>query len=109
MFVKRDAAGEIVSISLAQTQECNEAVAPHDPGLAAFLQRVAPGTGRSLQASDLEVIRVLDDLIEILTDKGVVQFTDLPEPAQKKLLSRRSLRRSARGLSLISDDEDGIL
>jgi len=109
MFVKRDTAGAIVSLSRTANSECREAVADDDADLIAFLNAVGNPFAHTLHESDLEVIRVLDDLVEILTDKGVVQFTDLPEPAQKKLLGRRSLRQSARGLSLICDDEDGLV
>jgi hypothetical protein len=35
-----------------------------------------------LRQSDLEMVRVLEDLIEVLMSKGVISITDLPPVAQ---------------------------
>ena len=70
----------------------------------AFLRGDDPEGLAALRASDLEVVRVLEDLIQVLIEKGVIQFTELPEPAQKKLLQRKRLRRSS-DLTLFDDDE----
>jgi hypothetical protein len=35
---------------------------------------------------------VLEDVIDVLITRGVIQFTDLPEAAQSKLLERRETR-----------------
>jgi hypothetical protein len=35
---------------------------------------------------------VLEDLIDVLINRGLLQFTDLPEAAQAKLLERRQSR-----------------
>lgn len=63
---------------------------------------------QALQQSDLDMIRVLDDLIELLIDKGVIQFTELPAQAQDKLLKRTQLRRGRRDLDLLEDEESPI-
>ena len=36
----------------------------------------------------------------------MIRFTDLPEAAQEKLMTRRSLRASLRELKLLDDDDD---
>ena len=52
----------------------------------------------------------LDDLVQVLMDKGVLRITDLPPAAQSKLLSRTQARVALGGLSrLIDDDEDGVI
>lgn len=38
------------------------------------------------------MIRVLDDLIQVLTSKGILNITDLPAAAQAKLLDRNQGR-----------------
>ena len=43
--------------------------------------------------SDLGLVRVIEDLIEVLIENKVIMFTDFPEGAQKKLLDRRGLRK----------------
>jgi hypothetical protein len=47
----------------------------------------------------------MEDVINLLIDKGTIQFTELPTTAQKKLLSRRSARGKVQGMNLL-DDED---
>jgi hypothetical protein len=53
---------------------------------------------------------VLEDLIDVLITRGVIQFTDLPEPAQAKLLERRETRASLNNrLQLLPLDSDNDL
>jgi hypothetical protein len=58
--------------------------------------------------SDLGLARVLEDLIDLLIEKGTFMFTDLPPAAQQKLLSRRGLRREFSYVETLfsPDDED---
>jgi hypothetical protein len=65
---------------------------------------------KQLQQSDSEMIRVLDDLIQVLTSKGVIRITDLPPAAQVKVIERTQARTALGGLSeLINDDESGLI
>ena len=43
--------------------------------------------------SDLELVRVVEDLVEVLIDKGVFMFNELPGGAQRKLNTRRGRRK----------------
>lgn len=62
-----------------------------------------------LAESDQALIRVVEDLVDTLIGKGLVQFTDLPEAAQAKLLARRNLRRSVNALNLLQDDDSKLI
>lgn len=64
-----------------------------------------------LRQSDQEVIRVLDDLVSTLINKGVLSITDLPEAAQQKLMDRIKVRESLEGSSnrLLSEDDNGVI
>jgi hypothetical protein len=63
-----------------------------------------------LSQSDTAIARVLEDLIDVLITRGVIQFTDLPQAAQNKLLSRRQTRaRLKDSLQLLPGDGDGGL
>ena len=42
-------------------------------------------------------------MLEVLLEKGVLSFTDLPAAAQSKVLERKSLR-SKNDVNLIGDD-----
>ena len=59
-----------------------------------------------MERSDLAFIRVLEDLIDLLVDKGVLLFSELPAEAQQKLLTRQKLREEATHGSLVVDGED---
>ncbi|MFT3953744.1 MAG: hypothetical protein QM722_04895 [Piscinibacter sp.] len=41
---------------------------------------------------DADVVRVLEDLIEVLLAHGLLRITDLPQPAQAKFFARREHR-----------------
>ncbi|TVQ68517.1 MAG: hypothetical protein EA373_10575 [Oceanospirillales bacterium] len=61
-----------------------------------------------LNNSDIELIRVLDDLIELLINKKVIKFTDLPNEAQQKLMMRQTLRKKTNHLNLLDDEDDSF-
>ena len=64
-------------------------------------------TTHNLAQSDTSLVRVLEDLIDVLITRGVIQFTDLPVAAQTKLLERRETRASmADRLNLIQPESD---
>lgn len=59
-----------------------------------------------LSLTDSAMARVLEDLIDVLIKRGVIQFTDLPEPAQAKLMQRRQTRAQiSQSLHLLPDSE----
>lgn len=63
-----------------------------------------------LSQTDVGLARVLEDLIDVLITRGVIQFTDLPQGAQLKLLERRETRANlADRLDLFSMNGDGGL
>ena len=63
-----------------------------------------------LSQSDSSIARVLEDLVDVLITRGVIQFTDLPDAAQNKLLSRRQTRaRLKDSLQLLPGEGEGDL
>lgn len=70
-----------------------------------------PDKVNALSQSDTSLVRVLEDLIDVLINRGVIQFTDLPEAAQAKLLERRETRASLTNrLQLLpTDPNDDLL
>jgi hypothetical protein len=102
-FVKRDAQGRVSSVHREQeTPELHYLPASH-PDVAVFLgpsQEAVPEGRGELLRSDLEMIRVYEDLTDILINKRIVVLTDFPPAAQEKLMRRKRLRSS---LSAITD------
>ena len=95
-FVSRNAEGGISAVSQRRTGECVEEIAATDPELASFLGALQPGL-TALQQSEQGFIRVLEDVVDLLIEKGLIAMTDLPEDARDKIAQRKELRRNLRG------------
>ena len=103
-YVKRDSSGGIVAVSARADDACTEWVDAGDAELRAFVEDLA-GDRSQLGATDQDFVRVLEDVVELLIDKGVILFTDLPDSAQEKMLYRQRLRsKMGNNLNLIGDD-----
>lgn len=105
-YVKRDEKGRIVAVDLQPGAGLSELPAG-SPELLEFMRSLELEQG-SLQQSDMRLVRVLEDLIDLLIERDLIRFTDLPLPAQEKLLERRSLRQSLRALDLLGRSDDTI-
>lgn len=105
VFVQRDADRKIISVSAIASDTHREACAAESPALRDFIEQIK-GQGDTFLESDLSLIRVLDDLVEVLIHKDVIRLTDLPERVQAKLHARRSMRGSIRSLRLLDSDDD---
>ncbi|WP_438300305.1 tryptophan synthase subunit beta [Pseudomonas sp. NMS19W] len=110
-YVQRDAQGQLVRVEAAAWAEATETLpADHHEIQAWFANAAVENSLKQLKQSDLEMIRVLDDLIQVLTQKGVIRVTDLPAAAQAKLMDRTQAREALGGLSqLIDDEETGLI
>ena len=105
-FVKRDEQGAVVAVSQELSSDCSEELPKDDPALAAFFARVGSSSdASSLDTSDQDLIRVLEDVVELLIAKGLILFTELPERAQQKIMRRQHMRSQVSDLqNLISED-----
>lgn len=103
-FVKRNEQGGIAAVNQAQEPGFDEELAADNLELSAYLASMGQSAS-SLSATDQDFVRVLEDVVQLLVDKGVILFTDLPESAQEKMLYRQRLRSSIKNnLNLIGDD-----
>ena len=57
---------------------------------------------------DIEFIRVLEDLIDVLVSNGTLRLTDLPPQALEKLTRRKGARRRLRDSLDLIEDEDNL-
>jgi len=114
-YVARNDQGQIIEIAERATQSAREQVALDDPGLIAYLTSRIDGDGTgadiraALEASDLELIRVIEDVITVLIDKRIFMLTDLPPAAQQKLARRYNLRSKLSDLGGIIADHEEIM
>ncbi len=63
----------------------------------------------AFRESDLQLVRVLEDLIGLLIDRDLIRFTDLPPMAQKRLNDRESMRKQTSLSSLMVEKDDFLL
>jgi hypothetical protein len=110
-YVSRDPEGRVVALHANRNGEAEEELAADDPDLLSFVgSHVRLADIRSeLEASDLQLIRVVEDLITVLIDNGILKLTDLPVAAQKKLAQRGKLRAQLGGLCDIAGESDEVL
>lgn len=112
-YVRRDATGRIVALTATAERDGDEQLAATHPEVAEFLRggpptAVSPHT--NLSESDIGMARVVEDLVDALVDRGLLMFTDLPSPAQSKLLERRRLRQAAKGpMAPLMGNEDEVI
>lgn len=107
-YVVRDENGCIISV-LTQPSKDGERWDGSDEDIDEIFS--AEDAAKQLQevlvASDLSFVRVLEDLIGVLLDKGVLMLTDLPEAAQQKVLQRKEIRDYISRLSgLVAEEKD---
>lgn len=93
-YIKRDKDNQIIAIAKEPLPDFTEAV---DDSFPIFCALLGLNLNEILSQnehiySDIKMIRVLDDLIEILISKNIIKLTDLPEVAQQKLVERKKSR-----------------
>jgi hypothetical protein len=69
-----------------------------DPEVQAFIGNADPPS--DFARLDADFVRVIEDVIDTLIVKNVINLTDLPDQAQAKLLARKSFRERSLKSSL---------
>jgi len=111
-FVKRNEDGKVIGVHMTMAEDGLEEVDTDNPDLGVFLHEnlLDAVVKRHWLESDLAMVRVIEDLVDALIDKGVIMFTDLPEMAQVKLRKRFGLRKEFSYMeTLFADDGDDDL
>jgi len=105
-YVKRDENGAIAAAYRDRRADATEYLAGDDAELAGLVAPRPEDPRRTLTESDLEMVRVIEDLIAVLMHKNLIQATDLPVEARAKLFKRRRLRSEMdRLVGLVAEDE----
>jgi hypothetical protein len=97
-YVCRNEFGLIESLHRGSVQH-SEFLADDHAEVQAFVGSLAPEAQR-FDRLDADFVRVIEDLIDTLISKNIVNITDLPEQAQAKLLARKSFRERVSQSSL---------
>jgi len=111
-FVRRDENGKIAAVFNEPEGGANEELPAGHEDLVEFMGisvKQVLDADEWLQA-DLTLVRVTEDLIDVLIENGTIAFTDLPAGAQNKLINRQGLRSEMSYVeALFGSDEDNFL
>lgn len=58
--------------------------------------------------SDIQLARVLEDLISVLIERNLIRFTDFPQAAQKRLNDRQNMRKNTQLSELVDESLDNF-
>lgn len=107
IYIERNANGDIENIQFAPGSNLEE-ISMHDPKLKEFIE-YAPNSEEIIQKVldrlDLDMVRVIEDVIDIMIDKNLILFTDLPDPVRNKILFKKTIRNLSHNTSIIEDEE----
>lgn len=110
-YINRNINGEITEIFEVRQDDAQEHISLENTELTDFIKQAATNhdVRTVLSSSDVALVRVLEDLINTLIDKNIIQFTDLPSVAQGKLANREKIRGHLTSLDNLMSDDEGIL
>lgn len=90
-YVQRDSHGRISDAHTTPQGEGLEGLPDDHPELLQFMHE--RWRQQELDRLDLDFVRVVEDMIDVLIAREVILFTDLPAKVQEKLLRRREVRQ----------------
>lgn len=107
VYVQRDMHGRLLRVEYQPFEGMTDNLAVESEELKVWLDVREEVRARlaSLHRSDLELVRVLEDVVSVLVERGVINYTDLPEAARQKLDQRALARAEIEGLSSIANAE----
>lgn len=113
-YVSRDASGLITGIFLRSQSNATEFLPNDHPDILYFFGGALPESFKNaalmdLTQSDIDFIRVIEDLIDILINKNLLTFTDLPSKVREKIINRNDARGRLAGTNDLVVSDKGIL
>ena len=106
LYVERDKVGNIIALHRKSEPGAGEQKSIMDEEILAFLNKHVDTDPwvQLLSLSDIGIIRILEDLIDLLIRKNLILFTELPEEAQAKIRERKRVREKIGPDNLMVDD-----
>lgn len=106
LFVERNQEGAIVALRAGASPQGREPVSLLNQEVLRFLESTGElgALTQLFSLSDTTIVRVLEDLVDLLIDKKLILFTELPLAAQEKLHNRKRLRRQLETGQIMVDD-----
>src|SRR4030042_769988 len=106
LYVERSENGKIVALHSSPHPQAGEQKSVMDEEILDFLHTTVSADSRKLllSLSDMGIIRLLEDLINLLIQKNVIFFTELPPQAQERITERKQIREKIASQELMVDD-----
>jgi len=107
IYIHRNEHNKITDLKFSPVAGYEEQASLFDEEIKAFLKDANNEAliKETLSNLDLEMVRVIEDMIDLFIDKGLMMFTDLPVPVQNKLLFKRNIRNHLTNNSILNEDE----
>lgn len=107
-YVLKNSQGQIIAASASENLGENwDFVEPDDKAYIEFLENSLTEK-TAFRESDIQLARVLEDLITILIDRNLINFSDFPSAAQKRLNDRQIMRHKTQLSGIIDESTDII-
>lgn len=94
-YVKRNTEGRIIAVFQTPQTDCHEYLPSEHPEMTDFMNDnnvPLESIKWQLNESDINLIRVIEDLIDVLIDRNIINITDLPPQVVEKLNLRKRIR-----------------
>ncbi len=106
LYIERDENGGIIAIHRSPRANASETKPAADEEVIDFLNETTSEDPKKilLSLSDKGLIRLVEDLIDLLIRKNIIVYTELPEHAQEKLRERTRLRETITSQTLTVED-----
>jgi len=99
LYIKRDGQQNVEAVFLTPQPDASEVAGLDSADIREFLARGEESNRDAFLASDLDLIRVIEDLVQILLQKNLVAITDFPPSVVLKLINRQVIREQIQGVS----------
>ncbi|MEO8278821.1 MAG: hypothetical protein ABI564_03950 [Ideonella sp.] len=108
-YVTRNAEGQIESLHRNASDEAGEFVDEQHPEVREFMG--STGEDDNFSRLDAGFVRVIEDLVDVLLAKNILNVTDLPAEAQAKLFARKGFRDriSSNSLQLFDTNSGDVI
>lgn len=107
VYIQRDKQGYLLRVEMDPFDGMTDKLAIESEELQNWLRTREEMKARltALHSTDLEMGRVLEDVVSVLVEQGVIKYTDLPKAAREKLDQRAVARAEIEGLNDALNDK----
>lgn len=108
-YILRNAQGNIIAVSAEDNLDGDwQYIAEDSNEYLEYLENSLAKNSK-FRESDIQLARVLEDLISMLIERNLIRFTDFPVAAQKRLIDRQSMRKKTQLSSILEDSPDSLI